>query len=281
VSGYARFAIMAAILAVVILGPVAPLPAQRPGGSISASPATVPTLLAATPPEKAGWAIAFPLLMLVILAACAGTLYPEGMWGNAVRLVNVVTAALLATNFWEPLARYLEEQAPTFTYFWDFLVLWGLFGVFLIIFRALTDTLSRVKVRFLKIADRIGSAFFGLWIGWVMVCFTMFTLHTAPLAEYFMGGAFRAGESNFLLWAPDLQWAAFAQRMSLGPYCRGLDDAEMAKYGTTDDERERQLAVFDRNGDFVPKYAARRRALEQYLNSKNTPRVSESDVIKR
>ena len=75
------------------------------------------------------------LLMLVILFACVATLYAEGMWSNAIRLINVVTAALLATNFFEPLARWLEDMGPSYTYVCDFLALWVLFGVFLLILR--------------------------------------------------------------------------------------------------------------------------------------------------
>ncbi|HOM16484.1 MAG TPA: CvpA family protein [Thermoguttaceae bacterium] len=231
--------------------------------------------------EKSGYAVLLPLLMLAILAACAGTLYPEGLWSNAIRLVNVVFAALLAVNFWEPLARFAEEQEPTFTFFWDFLCLWGLFCIFLIVFRLLTDFISRVKLRFRKIVDQIGGAFFGLWVGYVMVCFTMFTFHTAPLAERFMGGGFQPGESNFFFLAPDLQWAGFVQKMSLGPFCRTLADDELGRYGAAEKESEKYLAVFDRQGDFVPKYAARRRWLEQYVEQHGTPRVMESDVIPR
>lgn len=238
--------------------------------------------LASTPPAAGTWAFLFPVLMFVILVACVASLYTEGMWGNAIRLVNVVFAALLATNFWEPLARWAESKAPTFTYFWDFLCLWALFGLFMVLFRLPTQFLSRVKVRFLKIADRIGSAFFALWVGWVMVCFTMFTLHTAPLSEYFMFGAFQAGKANMPLGlAPDLQWAGFVQKMSLGPFSRGLGDDELARYGTTDDPGESHTAVFDRNGDFVPKYSARRRAFENYVEEKGTPRCAEGDVVKR
>lgn len=260
-------------------GPAAPAP-SAPVAAPAGPGTLVPRSQGAT--ETAGYAMVLPLLMLVVMAACAGTLYVEGMWSNAVRLVNVLFAALLATNFWEPLSRWFEDMAPTFTFFLDFLSLWALFCLFLLVFRALTDTISRVRVRFLKIADRIGAGFFGAWIGYVMVCFTMFTLHTAPLAERFMGGGFVPGEGNFYLGlAPDLQWAGFVQKMSLGPFSRGLGEDEMARYGTTDDEREKGTAVFDRNGDFVPKFAARRRALEQYVNAHGTVRVSESDVVKR
>lgn len=233
------------------------------------------------PGEKAGYAVLLPLLMLVIIAACVGTVYPEGLWSNAVRLVNVIFAGLFATNYWEPVARWAEQMEPTFTFFWDFLSLWGLFCGFLVIFRLLTDFISRVKLRFRKIVDRIGSALLSVWIGYVMVCFTMFTLHTAPLAEYFMGGGFRPGENNFLGLAPDLQWAGFVQKMSLGPFCRRLAEEELTRYGNAEQEVEKMLAVFDRQGDFVPKYAARRRWVEEYLQQHGTPRVLESDVIPR
>ncbi len=225
----------------------------------------------------------FPALMFLILVAVVATTYTEGMWSNALRLVNVVFAALLATNYWEPVARFAEQQAPTFTFFIDFLVLWGLFGLFMIIFRVLTDFLSRVNVRFLKIADRIGSGFFAVWTGWVIVCFTMFSLNTAPLAKTFLFGGFQPGQSNFLAMAPDLQWVVFVQRMSRGPFSRGLSEAEVADghYGVGQSDRDTQTAVFDRNADFVYKYTARRGAVENYINEKGTPRAAEGDVPKR
>ncbi len=67
----------------------------------------------------------------------------------------MVTAALLATNFWEPAARALEGWQPSYTYVFDFIVLWGLFAVFMIVLRVATDFLSPVKVRFIKLAERI------------------------------------------------------------------------------------------------------------------------------
>ena len=43
------------------------------------------------------------ILMLVILLACVAMCYAEGMWSNAVRLINVMTVGLLAMNFFEPM----------------------------------------------------------------------------------------------------------------------------------------------------------------------------------
>ena len=111
------------------------------------------------------------LLMFIVMFACVAMLYTDGLWSNAIRLVNVVTAALLAMTFFEPLADWLEQWQPSYEYFWDFISLWGLFIIFSIIFRQITDRISQVQVKFLKIADRIGSGILSVWIGWIMVCF--------------------------------------------------------------------------------------------------------------
>jgi hypothetical protein len=152
----------------------------------------------------------------------------------------------------------------TFTYFWDFIALWGLFGALAVVLSLLTGLASRVKVKFLKLADRIGSGFFAAWIGWVMVCFTATTLHTAPLAREFMGGAF-VPEQRALggaLPAGDVLWLGFTQRMSLGPFAR--TDTEPGK---------KEDGVFDRQGDFMLRYAARRQKLESHAMETGALRV--------
>lgn len=210
------------------------------------------------------------LLMLVILFACVATLYTEGMWSNAIRLINVVTAALLAVNFWEPVAASLDGWQPTYTYVWDFLVLWGLFAIFMAVFRAATDLLSRVKVRFLKIADRIGSGLLSVWIGWVMVCFTMLTLHTAPLARNFLGGSLVPEERMVMGLAPDRQWLGFVQKVSLGAFCRTASKKDIQQDPAWAQDKTR---TFDPRGEFLPKYATRRANLEAHVQQTDTIRV--------
>ena len=224
----------------------------------------------------------FPALLFVIFIACVATLYTEGMWGNAIRLINVVTAGLLATNFWEPLARWMEGFNASYGYFWDFIALWGLFGLFMVVLRLATDVLSRVKVRFLAVVDRVGSAFFAVWVGWVMVCFTAFTLHTAPLARNFLFGGFNPQRRMFVM-APDRQWLGFVQKVSRGSFSRAAGKAELEqrKYGSDANERDQKLCVFDRNAEFIPKYATRRANLEAYVNEKSAFRVLPADVVKR
>lgn len=207
----------------------------------------------------------FPLLMLVILAACIGVLYPEGLWSNAVRLVNVVTAGLVAMNFFEPLARLIEGWGEWFasaTYFWDFLSLWILFAVTMIVMRLATDMISRVKVKFLKVVDRAGGAFFAACVGWVMVCFVMATLHTAPLAANFLFGGFDPSR-RMLLVGPDRMWLGFVQHVSKGSLARS------------------EPSVFDADNQFMSKYNNRRGALEKQAAEKKAFRAAAGEAPKR
>jgi hypothetical protein len=200
----------------------------------------------------------FPLFLFVIFIACVAFVFTEGMWGAGVRLINVVMAALLATNFWEPTAEFLEGVVgSSFTYWLDFVALWGLFAVFMLVFRLLTNRFSRVNVRFLSMADRIGGGVFSIFVGWTMVCFTTFTLHTAPLGEKFMFGGF--DPSNPVMLKPDRQWWSFVHIVSKGSLSRGGPEGGH---------------VFDPNLKFIDTYRARRSALESLVSSSKTFRAS-------
>jgi hypothetical protein len=203
-----------------------------------------------------------PFLMVVIIFACVATSYAEGMWSNAIKLINIITASLLAVNFFEPVAKLLDDWQPTYTYVWDFLSLWGVFGLSLLVLRTLTDHISHVQVRFLKVADRIGSGVFSVWIGWVMVCFTMMTLHTAPLSRTFLFEGFKPEDRMIMSLAPDRQWLGFVQKMSMDTFCRTAPLEDKEKY------------FFDPYGEFMPKYATRRANVESNITTKQTLRIN-------
>jgi hypothetical protein len=213
------------------------------------------------------WSWLLSLLMYVMFLACVGFCLAEGMWSNALRLINVVTAALLAMTFFEPLAKWLDTQSSSYTYWWDFLALWGIFSLSLALLRAVTDQVSRVKVKFLAIVDRIGSVVLSIAIGWVMVCFIMMTLHTAPMSKTYLAGSFDYEKYDALLWtpignmAPDKMWLSFTQKMSKGTYCRALSGEEAKKYW------------FDESRTFRQKYAKRREELQNRILLTNSARV--------
>ncbi len=195
------------------------------------------------------------ILLILTFIACFAALMKGGLWSNTITLINVVTAALLATNYFEPLAEWFDSQDSSFTYLWDFLALWLIFGVSMLVLRAATDYVSNVKVRFFMPVDQVGGIVMALWSSWVLVCFATMTLHTAPLARNFLDGSFQPTPTSKMLWAaaPDRLWLAWVHRESLGPLCR---------LGA--------VVPFDPRGDFVYRYGIRREEFEKQLTFTKT-----------
>ncbi len=194
------------------------------------------------------------IILLIVLFASVAMLVREGLWSNTITLINVVTAALLATNLWEPVADWLESQAPTYTYLLDFLAIWLVFCASFILLRAITDQLSRVQVRFKKPVNLAGGGIMGLWVGWVLVCFTAMTLHMAPLGLNTLGLSGDPAQSTFLIFSPDRQWLAFAQKVSRGSLSTSPPEGVTGEAGAN---------VFDPRAEFVYKYAQRRAEFEK------------------
>ncbi len=201
------------------------------------------------------------LVWLLIIAACIGFLYNEGLWSNVIRLINVVTAALLAMNFFEPLARWLAGAAQSFTYFWDFIAIWSIFGLAILVMNEITNRVSQVQVKFLKIVDQIGGGVVALLIGWIMICFTATTLHMAPLVREPFGGAFAPEKRAADSLSPEMLWLGFTQKVSMGAFVPL----------TAGDSYEK--GAFDPKGEFLPRYASRRARLQSHANETGTVRI--------
>jgi hypothetical protein len=189
-----------------------------------------------------------PLLFLVLVVGIFASLMREGMWSNALAFVNVTISGIVATNFFEPLAEFLDGKMPSGTMFWDIISLWLIFAATYGVLRIITDNVSRVAVRFRKPFDQLGGYFFALLTGWVVLCFLTMSLHTAPLARNFFFGGFRPEGKVFFVMQPDRLWLAWMQQLSQGPYDRMQ----------TPEEREAEAYVFDPKSEFMPKYMTRR-----------------------
>lgn len=181
------------------------------------------------------------VFVLVILAVCVSMTLTEGLWGNTISLFNVIFAAIIASNYFEPVADYMTDWLPTLTYFWDFLSLWGLFMLSLLVIRITTDLISKTNVRFKLPVEQVGRIGFGFLIGWVTVCFFLFSLHTAPLKRNNFGGGFAKSptSSNFFL-SPDRLWLGFMQSRSEGALATNPPNG------------------FDAQSEFILKYGQRR-----------------------
>jgi hypothetical protein len=179
------------------------------------------------------------LLLFVIFLAVAAAIWLQGFWSGMVTLVNMLLAMVIATSFYEPAATAIEGfGAQSWTYLLDFVVLWLLFFLAYSILRAVTDSISRERVKFDLPIEIGGRSILAVWCGWLMVCFVAFSLHMAPLNNANPLGAWQKTQSKaFGPLAPDRQWLGFMHSRSLG-----------ALGGN----------VFDPNGEFLLKHHDRR-----------------------
>ena len=161
-------------------------------------------------------------------------------------LLNIIAAATLATGWYERIASFVDEKMPSYTYLIDFLCLWGLFAAVLLVLRLVTDRASTTKVKFLRQVELVGGPLVAVITGWVMVCFAAASLHAAPVPRTLVQPA---PESRmFFGFAPDRKWLGWMRYATKdGPFARPPESA----------------IVFDKEGDFILRYADRRLKLEQ------------------
>ncbi|WP_425614120.1 hypothetical protein NA78x_003981 [Anatilimnocola sp. NA78] len=195
------------------------------------------------------------LLLFVVFAIAAGALWFHGLWGNAITLINLMLAMLLATNFYEPVATMATGFSAGANYFWDFAAVWVLFFIFFVIFRVITDGLSQQPVKFIMPVEMAGRTVLSLWSAWLMVCFVTFTLQMAPLNSVEPMGAWKTPtEGTFLGFAPDRMWLGFMQKNSRGYLSRGNYSGVV----NASKDQDTGAEVFDPYGEFTHKYRYRR-----------------------
>ncbi len=182
------------------------------------------------------------VLLIVVFLAVAFALWHEGLWSAMVMVLNTLFAASFATAWYECLVAAVRPLLESYDYLLDSLCLWGLFSLILLVLREITDRVSRTKVRFRRPVELFGCPLVAVIGGWLMVCFTAASLHTAALPRDLVQPT---PEARMLFGlAPDRRWLAWVRGSSLsGPFARP-DHA------------------FDPEARFILDYATRRQQLE-------------------
>jgi hypothetical protein len=163
------------------------------------------------------------VILLAILAVVTWCVASDGAWGAAFTFLSVLFAGLLAMNFFEPFAVFLENNvssSPAWSSRWDFIALVGLFAAFVFGLRYLTEYVAPTFMNVHPLVYEGGRWAFGLATGWLTMAILLTALHTAPLprtvtsssVEEFL--SFRAERGNFFGFAPDRQWLGFTQYVS-------------------------------------------------------------------
>jgi hypothetical protein len=116
---------------------------------------------------------------------------------------------------------------------------------------------SEHDVNFIKPVDIAGRIVLGIWCGWLFVCFTAFTMVTAPIGASPTGAWNDPAAKSFLFLSPELQWMAFAQSRSMGALSNSNSGAPLHP-----EDAETGSQVFDSRGEFTYKYYTRRKKAE-------------------
>jgi hypothetical protein len=182
------------------------------------------------------------LILLAVFVTVTAALWKEGLWSSLVMLLNVVLAATVATAWYEKLVAVLEPRLPSYTYLLDFVSMWALFCLLILGLREATDRISRTKVKLRRPVELFGGPLVAALVGWVMTCFTAASLHTAPVPRDSVQPTPEA--RMFFGLAPDRKWLSWVHGSTIaGPFA--VPDSP-----------------FDKDADFIIRYADRRKRLE-------------------
>ena len=182
------------------------------------------------------------ILLLVVFLAVTALLARDGLWSGLVMLPSVLLAASLATAWFETLAAVLEKILPSYTYLLDFLSIWTIFCVVLLVLREVTDRVSRTRVKYRRPLEMVGSVLVAAVVGWVMVAFTAASLHTAAVPRDLVQPT--PDSRMFFGLSPDRKWLSWVRNASRsGPFSNVAH-------------------AFDKDADFILRYANRRQKLE-------------------
>jgi hypothetical protein len=153
----------------------------------------------------------FGIILLGIVGVVTWCVASEGAWGAGLTFLCVLFAGLLAMNFFEPVAGYLDGMgAGAYS---DIIALVGLFTLFTFLGRLATDQISPTEIEFDARVYQAARWLFALATGYTTMAILLTALHTAPLPREFLG--FKPEGNNFFdVCAPDRQWLGFTQHVS-------------------------------------------------------------------
>ena len=196
-------------------------------------------------------------LLLILFIAVFASLLRDGLWSNTITLLTAVTAAVIATNYFEPVADLLTGFVPSMLHFWDLFALGLVFTLSYVLLRTIGTKLSRFRVRFHPPVDNFAGVFVAACTAWTAVMFVCFAMHLAPLSRNFLSGSFDQEQKMFFGLEPDRKWLGFMQKLSNdGAWGRNVP-GEAGTAATT----------FDPKSEFMLKYASRRAWLDTKLDT--------------
>ena len=201
------------------------------------------------------------LTVILIFVLIVASTWWFGLWSNLITLINLLLSGLVASSFFENVAAKLQTMQPSYKNLFDFISIWLVFIVTFIVIRGITDTLSRIRLKFDYWTETIGRSLLSIWIACVFIAFTLFTFHLAPLPP----SIFSDPAKSTLGIGPDKMWAAFIQSRSRGALAEAKDSTTFSTYNLPihPDDAKLKSRVFDPFSKFIPNNLQRRIALSK------------------
>ncbi len=125
-------------------------------------------------------AIIMDLIICFLIAGLLYALTSEGLWGAALMFFNVLFSAMIAFNFYEPVANLIDSTGIPWG-FSDTLSMLGLFCISVGLLRMTTETIAPAMVRFPTPIYHLGRFIFGAGGALVTIAIVILAFHTAPV----------------------------------------------------------------------------------------------------
>lgn len=186
------------------------------------------------------------VVLAVITIAMVATIGLEGLWSATVMYFNILIAGIVSMSLFEPLADAAEGVYPYGTMFWDFLCLMGVFAVAVVCMRLTTDFISKRRVRFPVLVDKIGGIVMALMAAGLLNSILLFATFVAPIPPEF-------GLTNAKADSVTFEETAFlnsAQRWEV--LCRLMSQGSLFPILAEPNH------TFDQYGNMLPRYIKRR-----------------------
>jgi hypothetical protein len=156
----------------------------------------------------------FGLLVLLVFGAVTWCVASEGAWGAGLMFLCVLFAGLLAMNFFEPVAAFLDDNGGEYVRnYSDLAALVGLFALFTFAGRTIAEYLSPTDLELDGRIYQIARWVFAASTGYTTTAILLTALHTAPLPREFIGFT-PEGKNLFDMRAPDREWLGLVQHVS-------------------------------------------------------------------
>jgi hypothetical protein len=179
----------------------------------------------------------------------------EGLWGSALMFFNVLFGAIIAFNFYEPLAKLFAENVSFLSHMADMICLMVLFSVSVVILRVATEFLGPAMIRFPMPIYHIGRLVFSFGVSVIVFSMILLGLHMAPVHQKLFGVVDYKQKPPFGF-GIDHMWLAFFQQTTgtvFPTYNSGEKDPyqEFGRPYGLPPEKRLKVRVFDPRGKWL------------------------------